>query len=176
METQQIIFSEVQRQNQKWIYYLILIILLIAILGFIQQVIFNKPFGTHPVADWLLMVFMLIPFLLILFMRSNILRTTITKDQVSYQFRPYHSVERVIDISDIDKCYVRLYNPVKEYGGWGVRASVKKGGGKALNMAGKYGIQLELKDGRKLLIGTQDPGKASSALNILFNQQQNGTD
>jgi hypothetical protein len=47
---------------------------------------------------------------------------------------------------------VRKYKPLLEYGGYGIRGF---GNNRALNIAGKTGLQLIFKDGRKLLIGTQ---------------------
>lgn len=51
------------------------------------------------------------------------------------------------------KCYVPSYNPIREYGGWSYHGSFGKG--KVLNVKGNKGIQLEFKDGKKILIGTQ---------------------
>jgi hypothetical protein len=52
------------------------------------------------------------------------------------------------------KAYIRKYNPIKDYGGWGIRwGSFRKGN--AYNMSGNMGLQLVFKDGKKLLFGTQ---------------------
>jgi hypothetical protein len=72
---------------------------------------------------------------------------------------------------DIENAYPRKYNPILEYGGWGYRAGWgvnlgtkirvgigSKSGfrkGTAYNMRGNIGLQLELKNGKKVLIGTQ---------------------
>jgi hypothetical protein len=41
-----------------------------------------------------------------------------------------------------------------EYGGWGIKGTKHD---RAFNISGKQGIQLEFKDGNRLLIGTQKP-------------------
>lgn len=66
----------------------------------------------------------------------------------------------------IDSAYVRSYNPIGEYGGWGIRGGKlwSKSKGKAINVSGDIGIQLELKNGDKLLIGTQKKEEARSVL------------
>jgi hypothetical protein len=60
------------------------------------------------------------------------------------------------------KCYVRKYKPLAEFGGWGLRFGVS---GKAYNISGNKGLQLELTNNKKLLIGTQKPEELSEALN-----------
>ncbi len=55
---------------------------------------------------------------------------------------------------DISKAYIREYKPVAEYGGWGVRGFFSSSG-RAYNVSGNVGLQVELKNGKKILIGTQ---------------------
>ena len=55
---------------------------------------------------------------------------------------------------EIENVYPREYSPVAEYGGWGIRYGKS---GSAYNMRGNRGIQLELKNGKEFLIGTQQP-------------------
>ena len=170
METIMIVFNEVQRQTQKWIYFLILILLLVVIFGMVQQLVFGKPFGNPSVRNWVLPLFLIIPLGLFIFLRLNVLHTEISEAGIQYKFSPYHSHTRSIQWNEIDKCYVRVYSPVKEFGGWGVRFSIRDGG-KALNVKGNYGIQLELKNGEKLLIGTQKPEEAKQVLESLKSHQ-----
>jgi hypothetical protein len=55
----------------------------------------------------------------------------------------------------------RTYSPVLEFGGWGIRVG---GGGMAYNVSGNEGVQLVLKSGRRVLIGTRQPDVLMSAL------------
>ncbi|MBK8703741.1 MAG: hypothetical protein IPN33_08970 [Saprospiraceae bacterium] len=64
------------------------------------------------------------------------------------------------------KVYVRQYKPIAEFGGWGLRYSMS-GKGRALNVSGNMGLQLEFKDGKKLLIGTQKPKEIELVLTNL---------
>ena len=64
----------------------------------------------------------------------------------------------------ISKVYVRKYSPLADYGGWGLRFSMS-GQGKAYNVSGNVGLQLEFSNGKKLLIGTRKPDELSSVLN-----------
>jgi hypothetical protein len=59
---------------------------------------------------------------------------------------------------------VREYRPLAEYGGWGVRGFGKN---RALNVSGNFGLQLVMKDGAKMLIGTQKPQELEDFLKSL---------
>ncbi|SDL02555.1 hypothetical protein SAMN04487898_11451 [Pedobacter sp. ok626] len=66
----------------------------------------------------------------------------------------------------IDKYYIRTYSPLGEYGGWGIRYSMS-GQGMAYNVSGNKGLQLELNNGKKILIGTNNPTELEAALTKL---------
>lgn len=61
-------------------------------------------------------------------------------------------VNRLIRFSDIASAAARQYKPIMEYGGWGFRIGPS---GKAYNAQGDEGVQLVLKDGGRVLIGSQ---------------------
>ena len=54
-----------------------------------------------------------------------------------------------------------------EYGGYGMRSGSRKYG-KAYNVSGKTGLQLYLSNGKKLLIGTQNPRQAQKAMEAMM--------
>lgn len=94
-------------------------------------------------------------FLVALLIFSLRLKTRIDEKGVHYQFYPIHFSYRLLSWNEISKCYVRKYNAIFEYGGWGFRNGFRKKIGKAYNVKGNIGLQLELKNGKKILIGTQ---------------------
>ncbi|MBQ4803289.1 hypothetical protein J8L88_10555 [Aquimarina sp. MMG015] len=67
------------------------------------------------------------------------------------------------DWGSIKQLYIRKYDPIYEYGGWGIRMNIR-GKGKAFNISGNIGLQLEFLNNKKLLIGTNKPEKLSEAL------------
>lgn len=85
------------------------------------------------------------------------LRTTITDDGIEAKFWPFGS--KRIFRAEIEHAEVRSYSPVKEFGGWGYRMGA---GGIAFNVQGNRGLQLKLKNGSKVLIGTQKPEELSA--------------
>jgi hypothetical protein len=90
------------------------------------------------------------------------LETNITEVAISVRFFPLHLKFRKYLWLDIEAAEVRKYKPLLEYGGYGIRGFGKN---RALNISGNTGLQLVLKDGRKLLIGTQKGHEMIEMLN-----------
>lgn len=91
------------------------------------------------------------------------LETRIDEAGIHYSFWPFHLSMRHIPWHKMSSCYVREYNPISEFGGWGYRIKLGKGG-RALNVKGNKGIQIEMVSGKKLLIGTQKDSDVRSVL------------
>ena len=80
------------------------------------------------------------------------LETEISKEGISVRFFPFHLKKKFFSWDEIAKAEVREYSPLLEYGGWGIRRGKS---GVAYNVKGNMGLQLVLKSGKKILIGTQ---------------------
>jgi hypothetical protein len=79
---------------------------------------------------------------------------------VSIAFR-YLWPTRRIAFGDIVGVEVRRYNPLLEYGGWGVRLGPK---GWGYMTGGKEGVQLRLRKGLPVLIGSTRPQELEAAI------------
>lgn len=145
-------FEERQRFRQPLIFLLLIGLLGLSIWGIIQQVILDKPFGNNPAPDYVLILFSLVPILLILFFIFIQQRTYIDHKFVDVFITPFG--RRKISWDNIEEAYIRDYKPLLEYGGWGVRYGFG-GRGVAYSVGGgRKGLQLKLKNGQKILIGT----------------------
>lgn len=126
--------------------------------GNYMQFVLKQPWGDKPITDGGLVILtffiMLVLFGSAYMLFGSKLKTTITGDSISVTFEPFIKKPVVFNKSDIKRFEVRKYKPIKEYGGWGIKVGSKKHG-KAYNVKGKIGLQLYLKDGSKVLIGTQ---------------------
>ena len=71
-----------------------------------------------------------------------------------FRFPPLILKEKEIRKDEIQTFSIREYKPVREYGGWGIKYG-KRQTGKAYNVKGNIGMQLVLKNNRKVLFGTQ---------------------
>jgi len=153
------VFIEEQRFNQWWLFVLLTSPFFIVLFPFLfGQENINNDNETF-LGLTISLVIMLIVIVLVLSIR---LRTRIDEKGIYYQFFPLNLRQKFISWSDVKGCYVRAYKPIREYGGWGFKTGFGRGHGKALNIRGNKGIQLEFKNGKKLLLGTQkenDVGK-----------------
>jgi hypothetical protein len=154
MET--IIFKESQKFTQIWLWLIVFGIVAIFVWGIIQQIFFEIPFGNHPVSDQALWFYGLIPLTIILLFFSLRLQTLVKRDGIYVRFSPFVIKYKRIKIGEIKSYEIRKYKPIKEYGGWGIKFGGRKVG-KAYNVKGNIGMQLEFTNGKKLLIGTQKP-------------------
>ncbi|WP_299115865.1 hypothetical protein [uncultured Winogradskyella sp.] len=156
------IFKEKQRFNQAWLIILMTINILM-IVGIILGKYIKEP-NSFSVIELVLLIgfILLIPGFIFLF--KLVLR--IDEKGIHYKFFPFHWKLKTIEWNSIDKAYIRHYDALGEYGGWGLKGGRlwKKSKGRAINVSGDIGIQLELKNGKKLLIGTQKKEEAEHVL------------
>lgn len=162
---EQPLYSESQRFSQWWLWLLVLAGAAVGWVAFIHQIIMGRPFGSNPGPDWLTWVILiLIGIGMPWFFRSLRLTVSVYSDRLLIRFRPLN--RRRIDASAIASCAVREYRPIREYGGWGLRWSPSHG--RAYTIHGTLGIQLELKNGKKLLIGSQRAQELCAAISRLI--------
>jgi len=90
----------------------------------------------------------LLMFSLIPFFWSMKLETGINNEMIKIRFFPF--VNKTIIWNDVKSAEVLKYGFV---GGWGIRLGTKYG--TVYNISGDKGLALELKNGKKILIGTQ---------------------
>ncbi|MFZ9847468.1 MAG: hypothetical protein ACO3EE_04890 [Flavobacteriales bacterium] len=75
----------------------------------------------------------------------------ITEQKIEYKYFPFHRKWRSIDRSEVANISFVQYIALKEYGGWGIKYGRK---GIAYNVSGNYGIFVELKSGKTMMLGT----------------------
>ena len=147
-----VVFREEQRFSQWWVWLLVAVVAAAAWWPFIQQIVLAKPFGEDPAPDWgVWLITMVMGLGLPLLFGSIRLRIEVTAEQVVIRYRPF--IRRSIRLADIEQAAARAYHPVKEYGGWGLKGWSLRN--IAYNVSGHQGVQLVLKDGRRILLGSQ---------------------
>jgi hypothetical protein len=95
-------------------------------------------------------------------MYSLKLTTEVRLEGIYVRFFPLW-VRQTIPFNQITRYEARRYRPILEYGGWGVRYGWRS---KAYNVRGNRGVQLELRDGQRLLIGSQRPEELARAIEV----------
>lgn len=168
----QTFFAEEQSFRQTWVWFAVLpssaVVLLIFAIGLYQQLYLGKPFGDNPVSDrgLLIIALLIIPIVIglpILFYKMKLV-VRLLPDKLHIKFSPF--VHKQIPLHDIVRCEPRKYSPIREFGGWGIRYGGKKRGW-AYNVAGNRGVQLELANGKLLLIGSQRADELAAAIQQL---------
>ena len=162
------VFKEKQRFTQLWLIIVILFSSIVPIAVVINE--YQKKENAFSFEMLLVIILVIILPSAIIFLFK--LSTRIDEQGIHYQFFPFHFSDRKISWKEISKAYVRTYDPIGEFGGWGLKGGnlFNKSKGKAINVSGDIGIQLELKNGKKLLIGTQKEAEAKS---VIQNYQNN---
>ncbi len=161
------VFKETQRFTQTW---LIVVLVVSTLTPFV--IIFSEYYkGKITLHEFVVSISLIILATGLIFLFK--LKIRIDATGIHYQFFPFHLKTKTIFWSDIDTAYVRKYSPLGDYGGWGIKGGAfwnsKKG--KAINVSGDIGIQLELKKGKKLLIGTQKENEAKQVLKTYQKQE-----
>jgi hypothetical protein len=157
------LFYEKQRRIVWWFWLIMLSLNGLAWFGIVQQLIQNKPLGNNPLSDEGLVLFAVFIFMLTLFFLSLKLETIITGAGIKVRLWPLHIKYKYFPWDQIASAEIRKYNPIREYGGWGIRSGGKEKG-RAYNMSGHYGMQLVFRNGKKLLIGTNKPAAIEKVL------------
>ncbi|MEA2095626.1 MAG: DUF6141 family protein [Candidatus Cloacimonadota bacterium] len=160
-ETENVTHREVQQFRQIWIWFLIILLAGIAWYSFFQQIIFGKPFGSNPAPDLAMWITLIAVGIGIpLFFYSVKLTVEVSKDGIYIRFFPLYT--RTVLFRDLKNYEVRQYRPILDYGGWGIRWDSGKGW--AYNVSGNRGVQLELANGKRLMIGSQNPEKLAEMI------------
>lgn len=155
MRKKDVYFFERQHFRQWWLWVMLIGVNLLFAGGFIQQIIFDKPFGDNPMSNVGLIITMAIVLLTTIPFFSGSLQTFINKEGVYVKFTPFLFRFKFYDWNDINSISIERYNPISEFGGWGIRVGRK--GAKAYSMSGKEALKLNLKNKKTIVIGTRQP-------------------
>ncbi|MCK4596108.1 hypothetical protein KAT73_04945 [candidate division WOR-3 bacterium] len=159
-----VIFHEVQRFRQVWLWTIILFIAGVAWYGFIQQLILKIPFGNHPTPNIVMIITWIIAGMgLPALFCSTRLITEVRTDGLYIHYLPFHFSPRRIPFNEIKSFKARTYSPLMEYGGWGIRIGLR---GQAYNVSGNQGVQFVLFNGKRILIGSQKTEELARAIDI----------
>ncbi|WP_291847317.1 hypothetical protein [Lutibacter sp.] len=157
------IFIEEQKFNQKLVFIgLTMAFIIVSIATYSNWNVIENENLSSKIGSLSGVIIILLVMLLFIYLKLN---TRIDEIGIHYQFYPFHLKYKTIPWNLISKCYLRKYDAISEYGGWGLKLSFFKKRGKCVTTKGDTGIQLELKSGKKILIGTQLKEELQKTLN-----------
>ena len=158
---EQVRFEEMQRFRRPWVWALVILGALPLWIIFGIQVVGGRPIGENPAPNWVLWIFFLLigvglPYLFLVLR----LRVRVFDEHLRVRFRPLRA--KIIPHREIQAVEAVAYSPLGEFGGWGVR--YRPGFGWAYNISGKHGVIVTLRDGHRMLIGSQRSEELADAL------------
>jgi hypothetical protein len=159
-------FSEVQRMRIWWVWGLLGVLMVMYTYAALRQWYGPGSWGNNRTPDWMLGVVLFLLLLVPVFVLMMKLETRLDAHGISFRFFPLHRKWQKYSWAEVERAWVRKYRPIAEYGGWGVRG-LPGANSRAYSMSGDYGIQVVLKNGKRLLVGTQNVLEAQQALERL---------
>ena len=131
--------------------------------GMYVQLVRGEPWGSNPMTDQGLIaagaVSMVIGIALIVLFATLRLVTEVHADAVHIRFAPMRP--KRIPYDSISSAEVRTIRPIRDFGGWGVRY---RKGAKGYLARGNQAVWFSMRDGRDIVIGTEQPEQFESAL------------
>jgi len=170
-----IIFYEEQQFRQKWLWIFLLItcLLVISLIGYgiCKQLIGGQPWDDRQLSGKALVLggILSVPFLtgiFYLFYKLKLI-TEVRDDGLYVQFFPLS--RQKIAFENIKACAARVYSPIKEYFGWGIRYGRKA---MVYSVSGNKGVQLEFFSGKPLLISSLNPVGLASAIRVYVSSEE----
>lgn len=167
-EIENVIFQEEQKFGSwlRWLIYLSMgLSIVISIFALMKE---SGPDGSQP--NWEIFLAVAVgvgmPIAIAALFLLLKLQTEVRPDGIYVRFLPFHIRFKRFAAEDLSEHYARQYKPIWEYGGWGIRFSLRYG--KAYNVSGNKGVQLVFKSGNKLLIGSQKPDELEAAIRAIM--------
>ena len=164
LQEPEIIFREEQKFSfwLRWVVYVSMgVSLVITVFAFTEE-----PAGADSMAVWEILLGAFIgigvPIGVAALFYLLKLETEVRPDGLYVRYFPFHIHFKRFGREDLSEYYSRRYKPIREYGGWGIRYSLRNG--RAYNTSGDRGVQLVLSGGKKLLIGSQKPDELAEAI------------
>jgi hypothetical protein len=149
------IFKEEQTYKGTWVMYLILM-LEIPTLILVGVVVFNTESEKQEgmIALGAVICIMVLAMTLIFNIK---LETRIDQLGIHYKYFPFIKW-RMIEKSRILEARVHSFSPISDHGGWGIKGNKST---KAYTILGDSGLEIDLGEKKKILIGTQKPKELS---------------
>lgn len=142
-------FHEEQQFRQWWIWVLLAVVALPALLVV----------NLEGVAPSVLIVPLVVVAIGALFAFARLV-VDVDREEITVAFHML-APKRRISLSTVRRAEATKYRPLLDYGGYGVRLGFR---GWAFNVSGDEGVLVEMKDGSRLMIGSQRPNELETAI------------
>jgi hypothetical protein len=172
---QAIEFTERQYQPLWWIRVPLIIICVIFISLSVLQIAFNKPLWDNPMDNEMLIFITIFVILFSVLFFVSYLKTHINEEGVYIRYFPFQLKYKYYSWESIESAQVIRYNPIKEFGGWGIKTSIFRfknfrftyNKNVCYTIYGNKALELSIKGGKRVVIGTQLPNILDETLTKL---------
>ncbi|MCX6650973.1 MAG: DUF6141 family protein [Methanomassiliicoccales archaeon] len=157
-------FRELKYYRPWWFVLIILLASGLAWWAAVTQLVMGEPWGNNPASDEFVLVFFIgfgILFPLIMF---NMHLTITVSDAVYIKLWPFMPRARMLSPRDIDSYQAMDYDPLSDYGGWGIKGTASD---RAYNVSERRGVKFNLRDGRKVMIGSQRAEQLKMSVDLI---------
>lgn len=150
-----IYFQEEQRFTQIWVWIFLILTFFLVSEVIVGSIMLGESIDNSSFSNEIILLIFIVAFFGVfwLFLKMK-LEVKVTDEGIVYRFFPIILKEKMLHRNIIESYKIRKYKPILEYGGYGIRVGFSRWG-KAFNVKGNIGMQLYLKDGKKVLFGTQ---------------------
>ncbi len=156
-----IVHRDVQTKKPWFAWPIIIGVAAIGWWGFIEQIVMGQPWGNKPAPNAVIWVIWIACGVLTpLFMMMLRLIIEVRTDAVVIRYIPIWT--KRIPIEAIESAEAVTFHPMRDWAGWGIRW--RPGGGWAYTISGDRGVELQLKDGKKKLVGARDADVLEAAI------------
>lgn len=163
-----IYFEEEQRFSQIWDWIFLILTFFLASELIVGGILIGESVDKSSFSDeTIVLIFTAVFSAVVWFFLKMKLKVKVIDEGISYKFSPIIFKEKYISKSNIERYEIRKYRPILDYGGYGIKVGIKNRG-KAFNVKGNIGMQLYLKDGKKVLFGTQRPDAFKHAMDKMM--------
>ena len=126
----------------------------------VRQLVWHHPWGTLPVSNGGLLFLAVLLVLVYVRLITVRLVTDLRPTEIAVGLRGLWR-KRKIPLCQVRAASAVAYDPIRDFGGYGVRSGPR---GRAYIARGTRAVELELHDGRKILIGSQDPARLAECI------------
>ncbi len=139
-----------QEFRMTWVFFITLPILLVSIgfsliLPYIQSQKTNNPLNASYFMSWETLPPILIALTVLLMLYNIRLIWEIDENGFRFRYHPFVNKTRNYPFSEIERIQYEKINPLRDFGGWGLRYSKKYG--KAYTTQGNHVLRITLKSG-----------------------------
>ncbi len=125
-----------------------------------RQLVWHHPWGNPPVSNGGLLFLTILLVLVYVRLITVRLVTDLRPTEIAVGLRGLWRKRR-ISLNQVRTARAVEYDPIRDFGGYGIRSGLR---GHAYIASGSGGVELELRNGQKILIGSQDPARLAKQI------------